>query len=260
MKVFILAAGQGSRLRPLTDNIPKCLVEFNGKSLLDYQLEVFKMFGIKDITVISGYRSEKILLKGIRTIYNKDYLLCNMVKTLFSASRYFDEDDIIISYGDIIYQKEVLKSLLETDAPISVVIDQEWKKYWEIRMENPLKDAETLKISSNGNIIEIGKKARKYDEIKGQYIGLIKIKGSCVNKFLKEYKDMDKNQIYDGKDFDNMYMTSFLQYLIDSNWEVKPAYIKNGWLEFDSIKDITIYQKMLFKKELKEYYEESGYK
>ena len=57
MKVFILAAGQGTRLRPLTNDIPKCLVKMNGTSLLDIQLEVLKNSGIaeEDIYIVGGY-------------------------------------------------------------------------------------------------------------------------------------------------------------------------------------------------------------
>jgi NDP-sugar pyrophosphorylase family protein len=53
---------------------------------------------------------------------------------------------------------------------------------------------------------------------------------------------MDKSQVYDGKDFDNMYMTSFIQNLIDTGWQVQAAPIKGGWLEVDSIEDLQVYE------------------
>ena len=71
-------------------------------------------------------------------------------------------------------------------------------------MENPLDDAETLKIYK-GNIIEIGKKTNTYKDIEGQYIGLIKISKKILKKIIKFYDNLDRNSLYDGKNFDNMY-------------------------------------------------------
>ena len=68
-------------------------------------------------------------------------------------------------------------------------------------MENPLDDAETLKIDDHGNIKELGKKAFSYNEIEGQYIGMIKIKKSMLNPFIKFYNQLDIQSNYDGKKF-----------------------------------------------------------
>tara|TARA_Y100001970_G_C14182067_1_gene830373 strand:- start:421 stop:600 length:180 start_codon:yes stop_codon:yes gene_type:complete len=58
MKMIILAAGQGTRLSPLTDNKPKCMVEYNGKSIIDYILDVAEDCSIKDINIINGYKKK----------------------------------------------------------------------------------------------------------------------------------------------------------------------------------------------------------
>ena len=60
MKVIILAAGQGKRLRPLTDNLPKCMVELNGKPILKHQIECLNRNSIHDINVCVGYAKGKI--------------------------------------------------------------------------------------------------------------------------------------------------------------------------------------------------------
>ena len=76
MKVIILAAGQGTRLRPLTDHQPKCMVEIGHKSIIDRQIEVMKACGIKeeDIYIVGGYRSDVLAEHfrdtGIRIIHN----------------------------------------------------------------------------------------------------------------------------------------------------------------------------------------------
>ncbi len=105
-------------------------------------------------------------------------------------------------------------------------------------MENPLDGAETLKINNKGDIIELGKKANNFDEIQGQYIGMIKIKKDYVSKFTNFYKKMDRNLEYDGQDFENMYMTSLLQKVTDDLITIKPIFIVNGWMEIDEPTDL----------------------
>ena len=165
-----------------------------------------------------------------------------MVSSLFCAKDFMD-DDLIVSYADIIYKKEVLEKLINSKNNFSVVVDKDWKKLWSLRMENPLDDAETLKIE-NGNIIEIGKKAETYNDIEGQYIGLIKISKNILNKVIKFYDNLDRSVYYDGKNFDNMYMTSFIQMIIDNLLNVKPTFINGGWIEIDSLDDLKNLEKI----------------
>ena len=65
MNAIILAAGQGKRLYPLTKNKPKCMVNLFGKTLLEWQISVFKQCGITDISIVTGYHSELIDLPGV---------------------------------------------------------------------------------------------------------------------------------------------------------------------------------------------------
>tara|TARA_B100000795_G_scaffold269337_1_gene258424 strand:+ start:3474 stop:4214 length:741 start_codon:yes stop_codon:yes gene_type:complete len=245
MRVIILAAGQGTRLKPLTDDRPKCMVKLNNKPLIEYQLDLFEKNGVEDINVITGYLEEMIEYNVIKKFFNPNFNNTNMVYTLFSASILFDgEEDILISYGDIIFNETVYEKITKSTDEINVVIDKNWKDYWSARMNNPLNDAETLKINNEGKIIEIGKKPNSLNDIEGQYIGLIKIRKDVVKKFLSFYKSLDRSLLYDGKDFDNMYMTSFLQMLADNKNDLSPVYIYNGWLEVDEPTDLN-YQSFL---------------
>jgi L-glutamine-phosphate cytidylyltransferase len=247
MKVIILAAGQGTRLMPYTAERPKCMVEFNSKPIINYIIDSINTVGIENIIIVSGYKSEvlkKHLIKhnNIRYYTNNNFATTNMVYSLFVAENELtSNEDVIISYSDIIYKSEVLQKLINCDSPISVVVDKDWKKLWRIRMGNPLDDAETLKIDSSGKIIEIGKKAKSYNEIEGQYIGLIKLKSSFLKEIRSFYHSLDKNTLYDGKTFNNMFMTSFLQH-ISAQIPLIPCYINGGWLEIDSVEDLHRYK------------------
>ena len=241
MKVIILAAGQGTRLRPITNNKPKCMVKLLGKPLIQHQIETLRRNGIDDIHVATGYLEEKIDFEKITKHFNPKYASTNMVYTLFCAEQAMQNDDLLIAYGDIVFNDDVLKKIINSDSDISVVIDKDWKKYWSARMDNPLEDAETLKIDGKGNIKELGKKPSSFDEIEGQYIGLIKIKESMLSPFKEFYKNLDKEASYEGKDYENMFMTSFLQMIANNLCPLSPVFINNGWMEVDTPSDLEFY-------------------
>ena len=79
---------------------------------------------------------------------------------------------------------------------------------------------------------------KSLDEIQGQYIGMIKIRKDFVKSFIDYYLKLDRNILYDGKDFNNMYMTSFLQKITDELTPLKPIFINNGWIEVDEPSDL----------------------
>lgn len=250
MRALILAAGFGSRLMPLTQNNPKCMVEFRGKKIIDYEIEALKQSGIDDIAVVGGYlfevlQSYLIDKHGVNEFFkNPNYNSSNMVATLFCAREWLEscvklKQDLIVSYADIVYFKESVLRLKESSAPLNIVVDKGWRKLWEKRFGNPLEDAETLKIQ-NGNIIELGKKPKSYEEIEAQYIGLFKISWEFLPDVLTFYDSLDRFVVYDGKDFNNMYMTSFLQALIDVFNNAKAAVINGGWMEIDFKSDLEI--------------------
>lgn len=245
MKVIILAAGQGSRLRPFTDSKPKCMVELKGVPLLHHQLAVLKKCGVRreNIALVGGYSQEALLAPGIKQYRNNLFASTNMVKTLFSAEKFMVAgEDLIVSYGDIVYRPEVFKKLIATYGDLVVAADLDWYDLWKMRMDNPLDDAETFQMNADGMVIGLGKKLVSRKDAQAQYIGLIKISANKVSDFIKHFYLMDKKKKYDGQNFDNMYMTSLIQNLIDSDWNIRPALINRGWVEVDTVEDLNFYE------------------
>lgn len=246
MKVIFLAAGQGTRLRPYTNERPKCMVKLKGKPMLHYQLEVMRQLNIaqKDQAIVGGYLHDKLNAPNVTRFLNPLYDQTNMVSTLFCAQDWMKPgEDLLICYGDIVYETSVMEKVLACDAEVCLAADLNWKQLWSLRMDNPLDDAESFKVDDlTGQVVELGKKPQSYDDIQAQYMGIIKIRGDKVAAFIRFYYDLDRKALYDGKDFDNMYMTSFIQALINSGWEVKPAYTHGGWFEVDSVDDLLAYE------------------
>lgn len=271
VNALILAAGFGSRLMPLTKEVPKCMVEYKNKKIIDYELEALRNAEIKDsieshlqdsktdsiktdsikiknIAVVGGYKADILqhyLKNNIDRFYiNNNFANTNMVATLFCGREFLYEcieskSDLVISYADIIYTSDIVNRLLESSGELDIIVDDLWLKLWEKRFTNPLADAETLKIR-DGKIKELGKKACDLSQIESQYIGLFKIKYSFLDNVIRFYDELNKNAIYDGKDFQNMYMTSFLQALIDKYDNANAVRIKGGWLEIDNVSDLRL--------------------
>jgi len=238
MIIIILAAGSGSRLHPLIKNIPKCLVKYKNKPILSYQLEVFKKLNLKKLFLVSGYKSEKINIKRIKKVKNKKFKSTNMLYSLFQLKKLFNgKEDIIISYGDIIYRKSVLSKLIKSKAQLSTIVDKKWYSYWKKRMSNPLNDAESLILDKNNFITEIGQKLKTNKNVQGQYIGLTKISKNIAPELLNIWKNLYK-QKGKIKKINNLYITDFFMILIKRQLKLKAIFINRGWLEFDTKKDL----------------------
>ena len=259
MRSIILAAGEGKRMSSLTKNRPKCLVELFGKSLLERQVATIRSCGISDIVVVTGYKSEVIKIPELKYIKNQDYDKTNMVETLFCAKNEL-KDSVIVSYGDIIYGKNILQKLMDSTSDISVIVDKEWEKYWRIRSDNPLDDAETLVLDSEFNIKEIGQKTDDIGKIQGQYIGLMKFQGMGLDSLISFYeksKSLSRNGINplnSSLPFEKSYMTDLLQGMVDEGFSIKAIPISNGWLEIDTATDHETYTSLYDQGKLDEFY------
>lgn len=239
MKVIILAAGEGKRLMPFTKGIPKCMVEINNIPLINYQIEVLKKAGIDDIIIIKGHHSDKINIKNTTTYINEKYYETNMVYSLFCAESELN-DDVIISYGDIVYSETILNNLLKSKRDISVVVDLDWKSYWEERFDDPLDDAESLKLHNNGEIKEIGRKTNSLDEIGGQYIGLMKFSRTGINDLISVFRKSKLSNKIQGKKINNAFMTDLLQSVIDEGKSIWPVFTNGEWVEIDTANDLSL--------------------
>lgn len=253
MKVIILAAGQGTRLRPLTDDKPKCMVEVNGRSIIERQLDTMYVCGIReeDITIICGYRND--VLKNrfkdtkINFIVNEQYDSTNMVCSLMCARSLMEtEEDIIISYGDIIYGEQVFRKILEAEDDMSVIVDDGWYEYWSQRCENPLDDAETLMFDGENYLTEIGQKTTELAKVQSQYIGLMRFKGEGLTKMLDLSAEAERRSMSGialwrtTRNYAKMYMTDLLQGLIDEGNKLRAVHIQRGWFEIDDCEDLKV--------------------
>ena len=241
MKAIILAAGQGTRLKKYTENLPKGMLSFNGKTVIERQIEMYRQCGINDIIVVRGFAADKINYEGIKYYTNEDYANTNMVESLLAAKVEFD-DDIIVSYSDILFEERLLKGMMASSADFACAVDDNWKEYWQARYGKVDFDTESLAIDENDNITELGLEAPAIESISARYIGLLKFSKAGMD-YIQEIMDFahknfeDKPWQQSGKVVKKAYMTDLLNAIIESGKDVKAVHFNNGWVEFDTNED-----------------------
>jgi len=239
-KALIIAAGLGSRLKKHTVNLPKCMLDFAGKTLLQRQLDSYKKCGIKDISLIKGYKKEKINYKGIKYFENTDFKNNNILNSIFYAEKIIN-GNIIISYSDILFDASVVQRTLDSDHDISVVVDIDWRGYYVGRKDHPISEAENVIFNSNNEVEKIGKINTGNEDVHGEFIGMIKLSNRGTEIFKQHFNRLKKiywNKPFQrSKVFQKAYLTDFIQELVDIGVKVHCVIIESGWKEIDTVED-----------------------
>ena len=239
MKAVILAAGQGTRLQPLTADRPKGMVEVDGRSIIDRQIERFAAAGIEDIVIVTGYQASSVPDYGARHYVNTEFGSTNMVVSLFAAEAELD-GEVLVSYGDILYSEEVLRAALDDSAEVGVVVDLDWQEFFGERAgADAFDDAESLVFGDDGNIERIGERDPDRDDVQAQYVGLIRFgpKGTEWIREIYHEAAATNQEIGWGRPIRSSYMTDLLQELVNTEHPVSPISIRGGWVEIDNLRD-----------------------
>jgi choline kinase len=180
MKAIILSAGQGSRLGHLVDDKPKCLIDFNGRTLLDRQLDTLEANGVDEAVVVTGFNDdlvEEALASRnggphVRTIFNPFYKVADNTGSLFMAREEL-AGDCLVWNGDTLVSSALMAQVVGNDRPgICVTIDRK-DSY----------DDDDMKViaGSNGRLRAIGK--RITEGVNAESIGLLAFRGGGAERF-----------------------------------------------------------------------------
>jgi L-glutamine-phosphate cytidylyltransferase len=180
MKAIILSAGQGSRLGHMVDDTPKCLIDFNGRSLLDRQLDTLKANGVHEAVVVTGFRDELVDeaiarrsgAPRVRTIFNPFYQVADNTGSLYMAREELSGDCLVWN-GDTLVSNALMARVVGNDrSGICVTID---RKDWY--------DEDDMKVvvSDNGRLRAIGK--RIAEGVNGESIGLLAFRAGGAELF-----------------------------------------------------------------------------
>lgn len=236
MKAIILAAGRGSRMKDLTEERPKCMVELRGKALLDWQLEALRAAGITEIAIVTGYKRELLAGRGLVEFHNARWAETNMVSSLACAEAWLKTEPCIVSYSDIFYSPAAVQSLMACPASLAVTYDPNWLALWTQRFGDPLLDAETFRMTPKHMLAEIGNKPKSVEEVQGQYMGLLRFTPEGWAEVVRIRTGLTSEQC------DKMHMTGTLQKVIDAGRVAIAAVpYDDEWGEVDSAEDLASY-------------------
>jgi len=245
MRAVILAAGRGSRMGHLGAGRPKCLVELEGRPLIARQIAALRRGGVDEIGVVRGYRGETIDFAGLSYFANERWAETNMVMSLAAAAPWLRAGPVIVSYADIFYRGELVRGLAAAPGQLVIAYDRAWRTLWTRRFADPLADAETCRINAAGQLLEIGGKTTRIEEIQGQYMGLFKFTPSAWSAVEALLGTLDA-PIRDRLD-----VTGLLRRLLAANTVPIGAFGTDGqWGEIDNPEDVALYQEMVTDGEL----------
>ena len=181
MKAIILSAGQGSRLGHLTAKQPKCLIEFNGRSLLDRQLDVLAANGVGEVVVVTGFGDDQIedvlgrRIGGprVRTIYNPFYKVADNLGSLFVA-RAEIAGDVLVWNGDTLVSEVLMARVIANRGQRGICVTVDRKDRYD-------DDDMKVIVGDEGRLRAIGK--RIASGVNGESIGLLAFRGDGAERF-----------------------------------------------------------------------------
>lgn len=247
MKAIIIAAGKGSRLKHLTTDRPKCLVEVNGKSMLQHQLDAYRANDIHDIHIVKGYLQEKIDIPDITYYINDQYEHNSLLHSLMYAEEAMD-DSFITTYSDIIFSEDVVRQVKQSEADITIAVDLDWKNHYEDRTLHPPEEGEKVVHDENGYVVHVGKRIdAPLEEVHGEYIGMLKCAGDSAPLFREYFKKASREftgkPFVKARDFHQSFITDLLMYMIADGVKVSCELIRGGWHEIDTLEDVDLVHK-----------------
>mgnify|MGYP001603836928 FL=1 len=218
----------------LTEDHPKCQVRLHGKALIDWQLAALRGAGVTDIGIVRGYMPQAFQYP-VTYFENLRWAQTNMVMSLKAAENWLCKDACIVSYSDIVYGADSVRSLMALPCDIGITYDPRWLTLWQRRFERPLDDAETFRLNGD-RLLEIGHRAVDVADIQGQYMGLIKLTPTGWGQMEAYLATLSTG------DQDKLSMTEMLQGLLDRDVRINVVPISGRWYEVDSASDLAVYE------------------
>lgn len=192
MKAVILAAGIASRLRPLTDHTPKCLLKIGDKCLLERAIEGILANGIREIVLVTGYLQEQIVSfvekkfpdTDISFIYNEKYASTNNIYSLWLAKEKVLNEEVLLLDSDILFDPEVVWAVLQSPEANSLALDV-----------HPLTEEEMKVVPDAYNRVKAISKTCPVQEAVGESIGIEKMSADYINAL---YEELDRMILEEG--------------------------------------------------------------
>lgn len=230
MKAIILAAGIASRLRPLTDNTPKCLLKVGDKNLLQRTIDALLKNGIKEFVVVTGYLHQQIedfissTYKdcSFTYIHNEKFTATNNIYSLWMCKKAVQDQDVLLLDSDILFDSKIIAHLIGAKYPNALALNN-----------HPLGEEEIkVVVDADGKMIEINKTCDPKSAI-GESIGIEKMSVAYQTALFAE---LDKMILEEG--LDNVFYEKAFERLIAQGHTFNIVDVTNLFsMELDTVED-----------------------
>lgn len=185
MKAIILSAGQGSRLGHMTDDRPKCLIEFNGRSLLDRQLDTLDANGVREAVVVTGFHDELVNAAverrrsagrgpNVRTVFNPFYKVADNLGSLFLVRDELDGDCLVWN-GDTLVSRALMAKVVGNSGRDGICVTIDRKESYDEDDMKVVRDEDSGRLRAIGKRIAAG--------VNAESIGLLAFRGEGGRRF-----------------------------------------------------------------------------
>jgi L-glutamine-phosphate cytidylyltransferase len=238
VKAVILAAGQGTRIRSVHGERPKCLIEVDNNTILDHQLEALSKAGINDVAIVVGYEKEQIIrhvmsrnvsdVQRIHFIKNPAFAITNNIYSLWLALDWLRGDSFVVLNADVILNADIMENAVRASAPISMIVDPLWRD-------------ETMKVIIYGDrVMQMSKKISR-EQFSGTYIGITVFSRAIQARFF------DKMNTLISAGRVNEFFNVAVQELVDEGVHVGYTSTDGlAWAEIDDPTDLSFARQNVF--------------
>lgn len=251
-KGLILAASKGENFGSLVEDKPKAMITIGDDTILSKIVKTFNSQGIKDISVVVGYKRESVDLPNLKYIENDKYNKYGLLYSIYKSKKVFD-GNVIISFGDILFEEDLLNKIISSKEDIVLTVDVTGisdKKRERDMVKGKENFNEKFGISNISELVQIDEvqQNENMNDYDGEWIGLLKLnsKGSAI--FKKELELLEKENL---QFLQSESVNDFINHLISKKYKIHIEYFRGQWKDIDSIEDIA-YLVELFSKKSKE--------
>ncbi len=235
-KALLLAASKGHNFGNLTDDKPKAMLEVEGRPVITHAVNAFRQGGIRDITVVTGYKPEAFNLTSVKYKHNEKWEATGEIGSLLVAKKAVD-GKCVVGYGDVVVRPFIVENLLRSTADVTVVVDYkaphkktrksvDWARVSQAHVEG-IKDVDYQLIKIDDRI--------EPTEAQGEWIGLVGVSDAGAKVFMGALATLEAA----GVDVSRWTIPQLVNHLLETGSKVAVQYVHDNWLDVDDIADLS---------------------
>lgn len=235
-RAILLAASKGSNFGALTDDVPKAMLEVEGRPIISSGVRVLREVGIRDITIVTGYRPDAFTLGSVKYAHNAAWETTGEVGSLLAARDRL-EGPVLLGYGDVLTKRNVMEGLVSSPHDLTVVVDYAERP----SRTRKLVDYAVVAPERLEGILEVDYTLQRIDpeldagRASGEWIGLV----YCSETGTRQVASAIAALTAQGVDVGGWGVPQLLNHLIETGADVHVQFVHDDWLDVDDILDLS---------------------